>query len=65
MVLLEVSSCEKGAFPRNYGLLGGQALGSWKAPRDNFDCNRCYMNKGEFVFEFHFVIVFDLLGWQR
>ena len=42
---------------------GGEALGLWKAPRDNFDCNRRCMNKDEFGFEFNFVIVFGLLGW--
>lgn len=42
----------------------GVRLWVYGVPRDNFDCNRHYMNKDEFPFEFNFVIVLDLLGWQ-
>lgn len=30
-------------------LVGAQALSFFKAPRDNFDHNRCYINKDNFI----------------
>lgn len=50
-VLLKVSSCYRGVFPCHYDLLGGHALGFCKAPRDNFACKKCYLDKDELELE--------------
>lgn len=42
----------KGSFFLPLLLVGGLALGFCKAPRDNFDCNKCYINKDELKLDY-------------
>lgn len=51
LVLIQVSSYLKFFLPLL--LVGGQTLGVFKPPRDEFDYNRCYINKEKWNWTFN------------